>query len=103
MIVGWVIGFVVGCVCGYIVGRTVHAHIQTNVGNNSVQIQTINKEREKNETMVICVTEKDRNDVLDWLNQIANPDDVNWAEFYSDSEIRLLAKNAIDLIKEVKE
>lgn len=50
---------------------------------------------------MICVTEKDRNDVLDWLNQIVNPGDVDWTEFYSDSEIRLLAKNAIELIKEV--
>lgn len=44
------------------------------------------------------MTEKDRNDVLDWLNQIVNPGDVEWTELYSESEIRLLAKNAIELI-----
>ena len=44
MIIGFIIGLVVGCVCGYVVGRTVHSHTQTNVGDNSVQIQTINKE-----------------------------------------------------------
>ena len=49
---------------------------------------------------MICVTEKDRNDVLDWLNQIANPDDVDWTELYSDSEIRLLASKAIKLIED---
>ncbi len=54
---------------------------------------------------MISITKKDRNDVLDWLNQIANLnlDDVEWTEFYSDSEIRLLAKKAIELIKTVKE
>lgn len=45
------------------------------------------------------MTEKERNDVLDWLNQIVSPDDVDWTEYYSDSEIRLLAKNAIELIE----
>lgn len=46
------------------------------------------------------MTEKDRNDVLDWLNQIVNPDDVDWREFYSDSEICLLAKNTLVLLNQ---
>lgn len=41
--------------------------------------------------------ENNKLDVIDWLNDMANDDD--WLSYYSDSEIRLLAKDALELLK----
>ena len=41
--------------------------------------------------------ENNKLDVIDWLNDIADGDD--WPSYYSDSEIRLLAKDALELLK----
>ena len=41
--------------------------------------------------------ENNKLDVIDWLNDMANDDD--WPSYYSDSEIRLLAKDALELLK----
>lgn len=41
--------------------------------------------------------EKEKELVLDWLNEIIdNPEE--WREFYSDSEVKLLAEKAKELI-----
>lgn len=41
--------------------------------------------------------ENDKRDVIDWLNDMAN--DEQWHCYYSDSELRLLAKDALELLK----
>ena len=41
--------------------------------------------------------ENNKLDVIDWLNDMANDDD--WPSYYSDSEIRLLAKDALEALK----
>ena len=41
--------------------------------------------------------DKDTADVIDWLNEIIdNPEE--WQQFYSDSEIKILAEKAKELI-----
>ena len=41
--------------------------------------------------------DKDTADVIDWLNEIIdNPEE--WQQFYSDSEVKLLAEKAKELI-----
>lgn len=42
--------------------------------------------------------ENDKRDVIDWLNDMAN--DEQWPCYYSDSELRMLAKDALELLKE---
>ena len=41
--------------------------------------------------------ENDKRDVIDWLNDMAN--DEEWPCYYSDSELRMLAKDALELLK----
>ena len=41
--------------------------------------------------------EKDMSDILDWLQMIADHSD-DWQQFYSDSEVKLLAEKAKELI-----
>ena len=44
------------------------------------------------------MNEKDEALVIDWLNEIIdNPEE--WQRFYSDSEVKLLAEKAKDLIE----
>ena len=41
--------------------------------------------------------DKDTADVIDWMNEIIdNPEE--WQQFYSDSEVKLLAEKAKELI-----
>ena len=42
--------------------------------------------------------ENDKRDIIDWLNDMAN--DEHWPCYYSDSELRMLAKDALELLKE---
>lgn len=47
------------------------------------------------------MTEKDKADIYDWLLQMAN-DPCEWQKFYSASEQKLLANNALDLLEDYK-
>ena len=42
--------------------------------------------------------ENDKRNVMDWLNDMAH--DEKWPCYYSDSEVRMLAKDALELLKE---
>lgn len=42
--------------------------------------------------------ENDKRDVMDWLNDMAH--DNKWHCYYYDNEIQMLAKDALDLLKE---
>lgn len=48
------------------------------------------------------MTETDRNNVIDWLNQIVT-DPKGWSKFYSDSEVQLMAKDALEMLTEQTE
>lgn len=41
--------------------------------------------------------ENDKRDVIDWLSDMAN--DEQWLWYYSDSEVRMLAKDALEMLK----
>ena len=41
--------------------------------------------------------ENDKRDVMDWLNDMAH--DEKWYCYYSDSEVRMLAKDALEMLK----
>ena len=43
----------------------------------------------------------DKRNVMDWLNDMAH--DEKWPCYYSDSEVRLLAKDTLELMKEQPE
>ena len=45
------------------------------------------------------MSDKDKNDVFDWLNEIVKNQD-DWILFYSSSEVKILAENALVLLKE---
>ena len=42
--------------------------------------------------------ENDKRNVMDWLNDMAH--DEKWPCYYSDSELQMLAKDALELLKE---
>ena len=41
--------------------------------------------------------ENDKRNVMDWLNDMAH--DEKWPCYYSDSELQMLAKDALELLK----
>ena len=47
------------------------------------------------------MTEQEKGNVIDWLNEIIN-DPENWHRFYSDSEVKTLAEDALKLINDVR-
>ena len=62
----------------------------------NAMIQAINTIKEQRQ-QIIVMTEHDKGNVLDWLNEIIdNPEE--WQQFYSDSEVKLLAEKAKGLI-----
>ena len=45
------------------------------------------------------MTEKEINDVIDWLTEVATPGS-EWNLFYSDSEIEKVARDALEIVKQ---